>query len=155
LKRLPQTESPCNAENADTSRHERIAGARRGPRHLSPGAGIRPRNTLEAYRASLSWGPTATRSTFARPRDGVLVCFHDDMLDHMLDAFGDVADYDWTELKTFAFAGPGQSANSAGSHARRSLRASSTIRGLLHLDVKGRVRGGDRPAVDEPTLWTR
>ena len=41
-------------------------------------------------------------------KDGVLVCFHDDMVDHLLHAYGDVADYTWDELQELRFRNPGR-----------------------------------------------
>src|SRR6187431_2060601 len=55
-------------------------------------------NTLRAYRYSLELGADGNEIDIRATRDGVLVVFHDDMLDQHLEAFGDVADYDWNQL---------------------------------------------------------
>jgi glycerophosphoryl diester phosphodiesterase len=41
-------------------------------------------------------------------QDGVLVCFHDDMLDEHLEAYGDVAEWSWDDLQRFRFRNPGR-----------------------------------------------
>ena len=37
----------------------------------------------------------------------MLVCFHDDMLDRILEAYGTVRESAWADLRTFAFRDPG------------------------------------------------
>ena len=49
-----------------------------------------------------------------KTRDGVLVVFHDDMLDRLLDGYGDVSDCTWEELQRFRFRNPGR----FGEHCR-------------------------------------
>lgn len=64
-------------------------------------------NTLEAYRATFELGADGNEIDIRTTRDGVLVLFHDDMLDHHLEGFGDVGDYTWEELKRIRFRDPG------------------------------------------------
>ena len=94
-------------------------------------------NTLEAFRATMELGADGNEIDIRATRDGALVCFHDDMLDATLDAYGDVADYDWDELRTFRFRRPGP----FGRHCRiPTLREVLDLHhrhgGLLHLDLK-------------------
>ncbi len=103
-------------------------------------------NTLEAYRASLELGADGNEIDIRATRDGVLVCFHDDMLDHILDAFGDVGDYDWAELQTFPFRRPG----AFGEFCRiptleEAFNLHRRWAGLMHLDIK-------RPGLERPIM---
>ena len=79
---------------ADASRHERVAARLKGTIVICHrGASeFAHENTLEAYRASFELGADGNEIDIRSTRDGVLVCFHDDMLDQLLDAFGDVGD---------------------------------------------------------------
>lgn len=96
-------------DESDGTRHERVAARRKTTAVICHrGASeFAHENTLEAYRASLELGADGNEIDIRSTRDGVLICFHDDMLDQILDAFGDVGDYDWDELQSFAFRKPG------------------------------------------------
>jgi hypothetical protein len=88
-------------------------------------------------------------------KDGVLACFHDDMLDQRLVAYGDVSDYTWDELRQFRFRDPGP----FGAQCRiptlvEVLELHRRFGGLLHLDIKR--PGLDRAVADLLTrmdLW--
>jgi hypothetical protein len=99
-------------------------------------------NTLEAYRAAFELGADGNEIDIRATRDGVLVCFHDDMLDQILEAYGDLGDYTWQELEQFAFRNPGR----FGAQCRIPTLAEvfelhRRHAGLLHLDIK-------RPGLD-------
>ena len=112
-------------------------------------------NTLEAYRASLELGADGNEIDIRETRDGVLVCFHDDMLDHLLEAYGDVRDYEWSQLRTFPFRRPGR----FGPHCRiptleEVLQLHVEHAGLLHLDIKQPGIGSAiGKALDRFDLW--
>jgi Glycerophosphoryl diester phosphodiesterase family len=95
-------------------------------------------NTLEAYRAALELGADGNEIDIRATRDGVLVCFHDDMLDSLLQlAYGDVSDHDWGVLRLFAFRNPG----AFGEHCRiptleEVFELHRRMHGLVHLDIK-------------------
>src|SRR6516162_2226600 len=129
---------PAN-DNADAARHARVAARRRGvPVICHRGASeFAHENTLEAYRAALELGADGSEIDIRRTRDGVLVCFHDDMLDQLLDAFGDVADYDWAELKAFSFRKPGAFGEFCRIPTLEDVfELHKRAAGLVHLDVK-------------------
>ena len=72
----------------------------------------------------------------------MLVCFHDDMLDQHLEAYGDVADWPWEDLQRFRFRNPGR----FGDQCRIPTLAEvfelhRRHAGLMHLDIK-------RPGLD-------
>lgn len=120
-------------------RHQRVAERRRGvPVICHRGASeFAHENTLEAYRATFELGADGNEIDIRSTRDGVLVCFHDDMLDHLLEAYGDVSDYTWEELQRFRFRAPGP----FGEHCRiPTLREVFELHrqhaGLMHLDIK-------------------
>lgn len=94
-------------------------------------------NSLEAYRAAFELGADGNEIDIRATQDGVLVCFHDDMLDHLLDAYGDVSDYTWDELRRFRFRNPGP----FGEHCRiptlvEVFELHRRHAGLMHLDIK-------------------
>ena len=63
---------------------------------------------MESYRAAFELGADGNEIDIRATKDGMLVCFHDDMVDHSLDAYGDVADYTWEELQQLPFRNPGR-----------------------------------------------
>ena len=99
-------------------------------------------NTLEAYRATFELGGDGNEFDIRTTKDGVLVVFHDDMLDRLLDAYGDVSEFTWAELQQFRFRDPGRFGDQCriptveevfDLHRRHA--------GLMHLDIK-------RPGLD-------
>ncbi len=81
-------------------RHQRIAERRKGPAIIvhRGAAAIAPENTLEAYAASMDFGADGCEIDLRRTLDGVLVLFHDDMLDHLTEGFGEVRQVTYFEL---------------------------------------------------------
>jgi glycerophosphoryl diester phosphodiesterase len=112
-------------------------------------------NTLEAFRATFELGGDGNEFDIRATRDGVLVVFHDDMLDRMLEAYGDVGDYTWDELQRFRFRDPGR----FGEQCRIPMLVEvfdlhRKYGGLIHLDIKR--PGLDRAIADLLTrmgLW--
>jgi hypothetical protein len=136
--------SLCHAD--DRPRHERVAQRRAGVQVIvhRGSSEFAHENTLEAYRTSLELGADGNEIDIRVTRDGVLVCFHDDMLDHLLEAFGDVADYDWAELRTFRFRRPGQFGEFCRIPTLEEVLELHRIHaGLMHLDIK-------RPGLEKP-----
>src|SRR5204863_3080870 len=91
-------------------RHERVAGRRKGTDVICHrGASEHAHeNTLEAFRATFELGGDGNEFDIRQTKDGVLVVFHDDMLDRILEAYGDVSDYTWKDLKGFSFRSRGR-----------------------------------------------
>ncbi|MDP6443509.1 MAG: glycerophosphodiester phosphodiesterase family protein [Pirellulaceae bacterium] len=157
------TASPClwaeSAESAEVAaaRHRRVAQRRAGVHVICHRGAVEfaHENTLEAYRAAFELGADGNEIDIRATRDGVLVCFHDDMLDHLLHGYGDVSDYSWKELQRMAFRHPGR----FGKHCRiPTLREVFELHrdhaGLMHLDVKrpGLVTPISR-LLDEFVMW--
>ncbi|MBI5760642.1 MAG: glycerophosphodiester phosphodiesterase family protein [Planctomycetales bacterium] len=143
LVNLPAS-SRCHAD--DQRQHDRVAQRRAGVQVIvhRGSSEFAHENTLEAYRASLELGADGNEIDIRTTRDGVLVCFHDDMLDHLLEAFGDVADYDWAELRTFRFRRPGQFGEFCRIPTLEEVLELHRIHaGLMHLDIK-------RPGLEKP-----
>jgi hypothetical protein len=108
-------------------------------------------NTLEAFRATFELGGDGNEFDIRRTKDGVLVVFHDDMLDQLLKAYGDVSVFTWAELQRFCFRNPGR----FGPQCRiptlvEVFELHRKHAGLMHLDIKR--HGLDR---DIATLLTR
>ncbi len=139
------------AETPDEAkkRHERVAERRKGPgiichRGASEHA---TENTLEAFRAAFLLGADGNEIDIRMTRDGVLVVFHDDMLDRHLFAYGDVCDYTWDELQRFRW----RDAHRFGEQCRIPTLAEvfelhKAHAGLMHLDIK---RHGQDKAIAE------
>jgi hypothetical protein len=94
-------------------------------------------NTLEAFRATFELGGDGNEFDIRITKDGVLVVFHDDMLDRQLEAYGDVSEYTWQELQQFRFRNPGR----FGEHCRiptlvEVFELHRQYAGLMHLDIK-------------------
>lgn len=100
--------TPCESSAMALSRKLRVATRRSGRLVIAHrgSAEFAKENTLEAYRATFELGGDGNEIDIRKTKDGVLVCFHDDMLDFQLKSFGDVADYTWEELKRFQFRDP-------------------------------------------------
>jgi hypothetical protein len=120
-------------------RHERVAERRKGTAVICHrGASeFAHENTLEAYRAALELGADGNEIDIRSTKDGVLILFHDDMLDQLLEAHGDAADYMWEELQQFRFRAPGR----FGTWCRIPTLAEvfelhRKHAGLIHLDIK-------------------
>jgi glycerophosphoryl diester phosphodiesterase len=134
-------ETPAEAAR----RHEVVAGRRKGVvvichRGASEHA---HENTLEAFRATFALGGDGNEFDIRATKDGVLVVFHDDMLDRLLEADGDVGDYTWDELQRFRFRDPGR----FGERCRiptlvEVFDLHRKCGGLIHLDIK-------RPGLDK------
>jgi hypothetical protein len=134
------------AESPDDAklRHERVAERRKGTGIICHrGASEFAReNTLEAYRAAFELGADGNEIDIRATKDGVLVLFHDDMLDRLLEAHGDASDYTWEELQQFRFRSPRR----FGTWCRMPtlaevLELHRKHAGLIHLDIK-------RPGLD-------
>lgn len=83
----PEVEAPARREY----RHFVIAGRRQqGPLVIvhRGATAFAPENSLEAYAAAMDYGADGVEVDVRRTRDGVLVLFHDDMLDRLTDGFG-------------------------------------------------------------------
>src|SRR5437763_1259497 len=120
-------------------RHERVAARRKGidiicHRGASEHA---HENTLEAFRATFELGGDGNEFDIRATKDGVLVVFHDDMLDRLLEAYGDVSEYTWEQLRRFHFRNPGR----FGAQCRiptlvEVFDLHRAYGGLMHLDIK-------------------
>jgi hypothetical protein len=130
---------PIETPNEARQRHERIA-ERRGSTDIICHRGaseFAQENTLEAFRATFELGGDGNEIDIRTTKDGVLVCFHDDMLDRHLEAYGDMADWPWEHLQKYPFRNPGQ----FGHQCRIPTLAEvfelhRRHAGLMHLDIK-------------------
>lgn len=120
-------------------RHARIAERRKGVDIICHRGACEfaHENTLEAYRAAFELGGDGNEIDIRATKDNVLVCFHDDMLDQQLEAYGDVSDYTWHELQRFRFREPGR----FGKQCRiptlvEVFELHRKYAGLIHLDIK-------------------
>ncbi len=57
-----------------------------------------PENTLSSFYAGIDMGANGIENDVQRTKDGVLVIFHDDTVDRVTDAVGNVSDYTYDEL---------------------------------------------------------
>jgi len=120
-------------------RHERVAERRKGVDIICHrGASeFAHENTLEAFRATFELGGDGNEFDIRLTKDGVLVVFHDDMLDRLLEAYGDVSEFTWAQLQQFRFRTPGP----FGDQCRiptlvEVFELHRTHAGLMHLDIK-------------------
>ncbi len=134
------TETPAEA----AARHARVAARRKGVDVICHrGASEHAHeNTLEAFRAAFVLGADGNEVDIRATKDGVLVAFHDDMTDNLLDVYGDVSEFTWADLQAARFRAPGR----FGDQCRIATLAEVVElhrrhAGLLHLDIK-------RPGLD-------
>ena len=149
MARLEWARTPLNVpvETVEQSRqrHQQVAERRQGV-HVICHRGASEfahENTLEAYRATFELGGDGNEIDIRSTKDGVLVCFHDDMLDRLLQGQGDVSELTSEELRQLPFREPG----TFGEHCRiptlvEVLELHRKHGGLMHLDIK-------RPGLDQ------
>ncbi len=134
-----QAQAEPVSTDAAAARHARVAQRRAGP-HIICHRGaseFAKENTLEAYRATFELGADGNEIDIRATKDGVLVCFHDDMLDQHLYAFGDVADVTWDELQTVPFREPGRFKDQCRIPTLEEVfELHRKYDGLIHLDIK-------------------
>src|SRR5688572_17892481 len=85
---------------AGEARHRLVAVRRAGPIiivHRGASA-MAPENSLEACAAAMDYGADGCEVDLRRTRDGVLILFHDDMLDRLLDTVGEIGELTFAEL---------------------------------------------------------
>lgn len=136
---------PIETPNEARQRHERVAERRGGTDIICHrGASeFAQENTLEAFRATFELGGDGNEIDIRTTSDGVLVCFHDDMLDQHLEAFGDVADWPWEDMQRFRFRNPGPFGNDCRIPTLAEVfELHHRHAGLMHLDIK-------RPDLDQ------
>jgi glycerophosphoryl diester phosphodiesterase len=99
---------PVESPEAGIARHQRVSERRKGIQIICHrgSAEFAHENTLEAYRASFDLGADGNEIDIRATKDGILICFHDDMLDQLLEAYGDTSDYAWDQLRRFRFRAP-------------------------------------------------
>ncbi|MCI0534981.1 MAG: glycerophosphodiester phosphodiesterase family protein [Verrucomicrobiales bacterium] len=139
-------------------RHGKVAERRSGTIIIAHRGActLAPENTLEAYAAAMDFGADGCEVDVRRTADGVLVLFHDDMLDRLTDGFGQVEDLSYTDLLSLH---PQLVFGTATKRTRPPTFAALIVLArqramLLHLDVKqpglddelGRL-------LDEADLW--
>jgi glycerophosphoryl diester phosphodiesterase len=122
------------------ARHEMIAARRAGPIiivHRGASA-FAPENTLEAYAAAMDYGADGCEVDIRRTADGVLVLFHDEMLDRLTEGFGPINQLAYGELLRLQ---PRLIYGTANHQTRVPTFAALLVLArqraiLLHLDIK-------------------
>ena len=139
------TQLPPERASARLERRRRVALRRAGPAIIvhRGAAAFAPENTLEAYAAALDYGADGCEVDIRRTADGVLVLFHDDMLDSLTTGFGTVEEATYYELLSLR---PRRVYGTATAQTRPPTLAAllELVRRramLLHLDIK-------RPGLD-------
>lgn len=122
------------------ARHAKIAARRAGVSVICHRGAMRMahQNTLSAYRAAMEMGADGLEIDPRGTKDGVLVLFHDDMTDQLIDAFGRISDFYYEELLLHVYHAPlGFTAPDERLPTLRAVLAMARQEGaLLHLDIK-------------------
>src|SRR5258707_9675355 len=133
-------EVPSESTLEREARHRKIAERRAGPIimvHRGASA-FAPENTLEAYAAAMDYGADGCEMDLRRTADGILVLFHDDMLDHLTDGFGSVSQLTYHELLSltprFRYGTATRQTRPPTFAAVLALARQRAM--LLHLDIK-------------------
>jgi glycerophosphoryl diester phosphodiesterase len=139
-------------------RHQKVAERRKGLCvivHRGASA-FAPENTLEAYAAAMDYGADGCEVDIRRTADGVLVLFHDDMLDHLTNGFGTVDDLTYFELLSlkprFVYGAADRQTRPPTFAALLVLAQQRAM--LLHLDVKQKGLEADiAKLLDAADVW--
>ena len=151
LVAVPDPQAVLRTETADqtAARHAKVASAREGTAIiLHRGAwDYAPENTLSAIRAGFELGANGVELDFRRTKDGVIVLFHDDGIERLLDGVGHVEQLYYEELLLYTFHSlPGPAAKTERVPTLRDvLQLVRDHDGLLHLDIK-------KPGIDDELL---
>ncbi|PKQ03538.1 MAG: glycerophosphodiester phosphodiesterase [Alphaproteobacteria bacterium HGW-Alphaproteobacteria-12] len=69
------------------------------------GAGAWPENTMPAFQGAIDLGYRYIETDVHATRDGVLLAFHDDLLDRVTDSTGCIAEMDYADVRKARIAG--------------------------------------------------
>jgi hypothetical protein len=159
LDALDWRQTAHSTESADQARdrHDKVAKRRAGLAIICHRGAheFAHENTIEAYRATFELGADGNEIDVRMTKDGMLVCFHDDMLDRLVELYGDVSDVTWPQLRGARFRNPGW----LGGDCRiptlvEVFELHRQHAGLIHLDLK--QAGMDTKILqllDEMDLW--
>ncbi len=148
---------PAEMPEAAVARHARVRARRQQVVVICHRGAVEfaRENTLEAYRATFELGADGNEIDIRATKDGVLVCFHDDMLDNLLHAYGDTPDYTYDELRAFRFRETGK----FGEYCRiptlvEVFELHRKYGGLIQLDIKRPgLDGAIATLLDRMDLW--
>lgn len=149
---------PPEPAAAREARHKRVAERRAGTalivhRGMSS---VAHENTLQAYNAAMDYGADGCEVDIRRTADGVLVLFHDDMLDNLTNGFGDVSQLTYAELLSLKLR-PIDGVDYPGTRIptfAALLQLARKRAMLLHLDIKRPETGDDIVRMlDEADMW--
>ncbi len=152
------TELPHESAGDREARHARIAERRKGPVVIvhRGASSFAPENTLEAYAAAMDYGADGCEIDIRRTADGVLVLFHDDMLENLTTGFGAVNQLTYYELLCLERRSVyGTATRGTRIPTLASLLALARQRAmLLHLDIKEPGLDGEiARLLDEADMW--
>jgi len=101
----PQAALKPETEHERQARHASVAKARAGTVIILHRAAWQyaPENTLSGIRAAAELGAAGVELDFHRTLDGVIVLFHDDRLERLLDGMGRVDEYYYEELLLYTY----------------------------------------------------
>lgn len=151
LVTVPDPGAPLPAESKEqqATRHAKVAKARAGTIVIVHRGAWQyaPENTLSAICAAFELGANGVELDFRRTKDGVIVLFHDDRLERLLDGLGSVEGSYYEELLLCTpTALPALAAHEERVPTLRDvLRLVRDRAGLLHLDIK-------MPGIDDELL---
>jgi hypothetical protein len=139
------------------ARHAHIAERRAGPVvivHRGAWA-FAPENSLAAYAAAMDHGADGCEVDLRRTRDGVLVMFHDDMLDRLTCGFGAVSELTYDELLALRPRRQfGRALYSGAPTFAAVLHLARQRAMLLHLDVKEPgLEDGIARQLEDSDMW--
>ena len=149
---VPDPRAALQPESAGerNARHARLAKVRTGTAVVLHRAAweYAPENTLSAMRAAAELGVQGVETDFHRTLDGVIVVFHDDTLERLLDGIGRIDQHYYEELLLYTFNGlPAPAATTERVQTLRDFLQHLRNHALLvYLDIK--VPGIDREMLE-------
>jgi len=151
LLTVPDPQAALRPETAEQGRLRHASVARRRGETvviLHRGAwAYAPENTLSAIRAGFDLGATGVELDFRPTKDGVIVLFHDDRIERLLDGVGSIEQSYYEELLLYTFRSlPAPAAQTERVPTLHDvLQLVRVNAGLLHLDIK-------KPGLDDELL---
>ncbi|MDE2911928.1 MAG: glycerophosphodiester phosphodiesterase [Paracoccaceae bacterium] len=107
-----------------------------------------PENTMAAFAAAVELGYPYVETDVHATRDGVLVAFHDDLLDRVTDRRGAVSELNWSDIRRARVGGTGEAGRVGGTEPIPLLEELLTTWVDLRVNIDPKADSAIAPLLD-------